>query len=215
MYIVQGNLSETDALAKEKMLIKHYGRYSDGGILCNIMPGGIHNSSLSFSSEAGRTGGRITKRCKLGIFSPDYDRGAQTRKNWTSGVMDHIDFSAIGKIAGAASVTLQRGIHDPANSHKRSEWAKIGAKASVKNGPHGPANKEWRNSHPEYKQLGSKSAGKRTGSMPWWNNGVINKRSEQQPGKDFIKGQLTSEKKLQAIRESHARRKLNKLKEIK
>lgn len=208
MYIIQGNLTETDALAKEKMLIKYYGRYSDGGILCNIMPGGVYNSSLSFSSEVGRTGGSITKKCKLGIFSPDYNRGAQTRKNWTSGLMDHIDFTAIGKLAGAASVSSQKGIHDPANSHKRSEWAKIGAKASLETGPHGPANIEWRNSHPEFIPRGSNINAKRTGNLPWWNNGKINKRSEESPGEDFVRGQLQSEKKLQSIRDAHVRRKL-------
>jgi len=208
IFIIDGNLDEKSAYAQEKILVERYGRQSLGGQLSNIMPGGIEFSSIRLSSIGGQIGGRTTKDNNLGIFADDYDRGAQTRFNFEHGLMDHIDFHSIGKIAGAASVVAQKGIHDPENFHKRTMWAKMGAKASLKNGPHGPANKEWRDSHPEYIPAGSSINAKRTGNLPWWNNGVINRRSEEPPGKDFVSGQLQSEKKLQAIRDEHIRRKL-------
>ena len=32
--------------------------------------------------------------------------------------------------------------------------------------------------------------GKKVGKLPWWNNGIINKRFHSKPGPDFVKGRL-------------------------
>lgn len=215
MFIMGGNLDEKAAFEYEKLLIKNYGRYYEGGQLSNIMPGGFGFSTQQLNSIGGKIGGKITKDNKLGIFSDTYDRGSQTRFNFSSGIMDHIDFIGIGKIGGVYVVEHELGIHNPLYKNKRKEWAQIGAKASLMSGPHGPANKEWRESHPEYIAKGSTINASRTGNLPWWNNGTINKRSNTQPGEDFVPGQLQSEKKLQAIRDANNRRKLNSTKENK
>ena len=209
MFIIEGNLDEKTAYEREKILVEYYGRNCEGGQLTNVMPGGIEFSNKLLCSEAGKLGGRITKDNKLGIFSESYDRGKQTKFNFSSGLMDHVDFREIGRLGGEYVVENKLGIHNPIYSHLRKEWASNAAKISILNGFHGPASKEWRESHPEYKAKGSKESGTKTGNLPWWNNGKINKRSELQPGEDFKRGQLQSEKKLQAIRDSHARRKLN------
>ena len=216
MYIISGNLDEKTAFNQEKILIETYGRQNTGGQLCNIMPGGVEFSTGLLCSNGGKIGGKITRENKLGIFSPDYDRGNQNRINFSSGLMDHIDFSIGGKLGGDIVVKSKIGIHDPKYADKRKEWSIIGSTASAALGPHGPANKEWRENNPDYIPKGSSSNAKIIGSLLWWNNGVINKKSNNQPGEDFVRGQLQSEKKLQAIRNEHARRnnlKINTIKE--
>ena len=163
------------------------------------MPHGIYNEKLA-SAIGGHYGGIITKERKLGIFSPDYDRGAQSRKNFELGLMDHIDFIAIGKIAGAASVKSKKGIHSEENKQHRSEWAKLGAAALAESGNRGGAfSKKWREENKElYFQICSRAGkvgGKTTGSKPWWTDGIINIRSYEKPNGNFIRG-ITKKRKL-------------------
>lgn len=194
MFIIQGNLSETDAYALEETYVKGYGRISDNGILYNIMPGGIFLGDLAIAAAGGKIGGKTTKENKLGIFADNYDRGAQTKKNFESGLMDHIDFVSIGKIAGAASVARKRGIHDPNNAHKRKEWSKIGSDASKLSGLSGVCSKEWREAN-NYKPLKVKQKLDKMKNSFFWNNGVINTRSKVWPGEGWVRGTIVSEKK--------------------
>lgn len=126
LFIAEPNLTETEAFQLEEMHISYYGRIGidPGGILTNILPGGS-----GFPYTGSQLGGIEAKRRKLGIFSPDYDRSAQTKLNWINGAYEHIDFSTQGKINGKFVVDNQLGIHDPKYEDKRSEWGKTGAKS--------------------------------------------------------------------------------------
>lgn len=113
--------------------------------------------------------------------------------------MDHIDFVAIGKIAGAASVKLKRGIHAEENKQHRSEWAKIGADALTASGNRGGVfSKKWREENKDrYFDMCSRAGkvgGKSTGSKPWWTDGIINVRCYDHPGGNFYSG-MTKRKK--------------------
>lgn len=218
VFLYEHNLTEDAAYSLEESLIKQYGRVGVDkyGSLVNIMPGGDHitNSQIS-SSIGGKIGGRTTKDNALGIFSPEYDRGAQTRSNWENGLMDHIDFVANGKIAGAASVKSQRGIHDPTLSHKRSEWAKIGAAALEASGNRGGVcSKKWQDENKE-KVVENASKGGCVGGLThkgkkMWNNGVINKKTHECPGEGWVRGMLMSEKKRAQVYGSFMNRRKNK-----
>ena len=202
MFIVSGNMCQQDALDLEKQLVSEYGRFFEGGSLCNIMPGGAVYSEFDKNSNGGKIGGRITKDNDLGIFSASYDRSAQTKSNWDNGLMDHLDFHKIGALGGATSVANQVGIHDPIYADMRSTWAKIGAKVSTELGTFGICDPEWRRSNPDIvainASVGGKSGGKIVGSMLWWNNGVINKKSHECPN-GFVRGMIQSEKKKLSI----------------
>lgn len=215
MFIVDGNLSEEVAFELEKSIILEHGRFFEGGELSNIMPGGGTCNLSMLSSIGGKLGGRTTKDNNLGIFSSDYDRSAQSKSNWTNGLMDHIDFASAGKIGGNLAVETQIGIHDPKYQDKKIEWAKLGAQANINGGNvSGIFYKEWIDNNKERaKEIRSKSGvngGKVVGSMLWWNNGIINKRSIDQPI-GFVKGQLMSEKKRQSVNKNFN---INKEKEL-
>lgn len=197
IFIMDGDLSENQSLELERKLILQYGRKLDGGSLCNIMPGGSI-SSLDVASYAGKIGGAKTKALSRGIFSVDYDRSTQTKSNWENGLMDHLDFRVIGALGGAYVADNQLGIHDPQYKDKRTEWAKVGAAASKMQGTFGCCDKNWRNENSEAAlnsaANGGRIGGKIVGSMLWWNNGLINKKSVECP-EGFIRGMIQSEKK--------------------
>lgn len=198
MHIVSGNMHQQDSLDLEQELVYEYGRFFEGGSLCNIMPGGAVYSEFDINSNGGKIGGRITKDNNLGIFSDSYDRSAQTKSNWNNGLMDHLDFHVIGTLGGATVVANQIGIHDPQYADKRSTWASIGAKASSMMGTFGACSPEWRAANADKVSktaaINGKKNGKCVGSMFWWNNGLINKKSVECPV-GFVRGQLQSEKK--------------------
>lgn len=198
IHIAKGNLKEDAALKLEQRYIQEYGRsgIDENGILTNIHPGGNFGlNSQEICSLAGKRGGKTTKANKSGIFADDYDRGKQSRKNWELGLLDHIDFKEIGRIAGRTAVEVQVGIHNPDYSHKRVEWAKIGAEALEKSGNRGGVcSKQWMSENPEKvlenSSKGGKIGGKVTGSKPWWNNGTKNIRSYNCPGENWVRGML-------------------------
>ena len=104
----------------------------------------LSSSMHPIQSEAGKIGGKKTKETKVGIFSDRYDRGKQTKKNWETGAMSHVDFSKTGHIGGNKTKESGVGIFDPKLKHMRSEWAKMGAEALQKSGNiGGVCNKEW------------------------------------------------------------------------
>jgi hypothetical protein len=204
--IIHHNLSEDDAYEYEKFYIDTHGKIIDGGILSNVTDGGNHFvSTTELSAIGGRIGGTICKNSKKGIFSDEYDIGAQSRLNWENGALDHIDFSTNGKKGGALVVSSGIGIHDPKYKDHRVEWAKLGATALMKTeaGIQGFTNPEWRAdkliTDPDYFMRNASNAGKIggkvTGSMFWWNDGKVNKKSKEHPGEPWVRGMLMSEKK--------------------
>ena len=68
------------------------------------------------------------------------------------------------------------------------------------------ARKKWTEEHPEHHANAGRIGGKapattnskrvsaetarKTGKLPWWNNGTTNKRSAEKPGPDFVFGRL-------------------------
>jgi hypothetical protein len=210
MFIIKGNLSESDAFELEKQEISSHGRFFEGGQLSNIMPGGGVMNSATLNRIGGIIGGRVTKDNKLGIFSESYDRSAQSKSNWENGLLDHLDFHEYGKLGGSTAVEMQVGIHDPKYRDKRSEWAKIGAQALEDSGNRsGVCSKEWREANNYippvrvycgYTKITDKmlETAKELGSKFWWNNGIINKKSFTQP-EGFVRGQLMSEKKRASV----------------
>lgn len=199
LLLLAGNLDEETALQIERNCITECGRKIYGGKLVNVMPGGLFSYN-EMSSIGGKIGGKTTRERKAGIFSPSYDRGAQTRSNWKLGLMDHVDFGYGGHLGGTKTRQNNSGIFREDLQHLRSEWAKIGANALADSGNRGGVcSEEWRSNHREKMSEicsnGGKLGGKKVGSMFWWNNGVVNKRGYDSPGEDWIRGQLLSEKK--------------------
>lgn len=59
---------------------------------------------------------------------------------------------------------------------------------------------------------GGKVGGKTVGSMLWWNNGIINRKSYTQPGLEWVRGMLESDRKKEArLKNIKATKNLNKV----
>lgn len=131
VHIVECGLTETDAYAREDFWVSHWGMLHNGsGILSNKMPGGVvTNVGNVVSSNAGKIGGASTRDRKVGIFSEDYDRSAQSKLTWERGAHDHVNFSEICSKAGKATKDKKAGIFREDLQHLRSEWAKKAALA--------------------------------------------------------------------------------------
>jgi hypothetical protein len=212
------NSTECAILTHKEHRIIHLLRYKMGKPIGNkIAYCFMKGTALKFTaddlfficSNAGKKGGRTTKDNNLGIFSLEWDRAAQNKLNWDNGLMDHINFVEIGKIAGAACRDKQKGIHDPNLQHLRREWAIIGSNALIASGNFGGyVSKEWRERNQEQISIatskGGKNGGKVTGKMFWWNNGIINTRSLTCPGEEWVRGMLMSEKKYNQVMTSFA-----------
>lgn len=196
---------ETVVVTIKEHYVIHHLRHKITGTLGNklawlLTKGNIDNCTYLISSEAGKKGGAVCRDRKLGIFSPDYDIGAQSRLNWSNGTMSHIDFSSISKTGGAATKSNKSGIFREDLQHLRTEWAMIGAMALDESGNRsGIYNKEWREKNPEFvlenAAKGGKKGGKTTGSMFWWNDGTVNKKAFECPDDGWVRGMLMSEKK--------------------
>lgn len=122
------NLTEEEAFRIEEEYIVRFGRYGidKGGILTNQLPGG---KMCPTDDDISSLGGHAAKRMGCGIFSSEWDRGAQSRKNWENGAYDNVDFISYGKINGSRNFINQVGIHNPKYKEKRSEWASASSKA--------------------------------------------------------------------------------------
>lgn len=207
VYIFKSGLTECEALQLENEQIEYYGRISHGGILTNVMPGGALTDPKGMAaSYGGKIGGRTTKTLNKGIFESSYDRSAQSKKNWELGLLDHVDFSITSAKGGASCLANASGIFREDLQHLRREWAKLGAAALDEHGTRGGCcTSEWW-AVPENREnaivtssAAGKIGGKTTGSKPWWNDGVNNKRSHDCPGPGYVKGMIPSEKKLNQL----------------
>lgn len=202
--------SEMVSLTIKEHYIIHHLRYKITKTIGNklawlLLKGMKYEVQLLINSEAGKLGGIYARDNKIGIFSPDYDRGKQSRFNWSSGIMDHIDLSAAGKIGGSITRLKNLGIFREDLQHLRTEWAMVGANALQEAGTRsGICSKEWRENNKEFvfenASKGGKIGGKIVGDMFWWNNGTINKKSIECP-EGFVRGMLMSEKKKAQIYE--------------
>lgn len=209
-YSIKYNIVESDNWAN---LIPETG-YGNS-VLGSSKKGGkyVYENKLGFFSDAydesvkkewhknaGKIGGRNTKNNLSGIFSPRYNRGEQSRKTYFLG-------KGLGSIpeeirlincrnGGLKTKETKAGIFG-ATKEQRKLWAREngakGAKIVTENklgflSATGTQKSEW-------SSVGGKIGGKIVGSMFWWNNGEINKKSFECPGEGWKRGQIESEKK--------------------
>lgn len=201
VFIIESNLSEDAALDLEESYIVEYGRFAYGGQLSNLMSSG-RISKLDVHKESGHIGGMVTKTNKIGIFSPSYDRSAQSKLNFSLGLIN-IDHSAAGRMGSKILIDNKLGIHNPKYADMRSEWG-LNAAKQVKNRG-GICSPGWRENNKERmveihkkNHENNKLNGLATGSMPWWTDGCKNIRSYENPGVDFRPG-LTRKNKVNAV----------------
>jgi len=176
-----------------------------------------YDANFILRSNAGKLGGKTTRKNKSGIFNPDYDRSSQTKMNHLNGIYGEHRIQDYCDMGGKTTRKNKSGIFNPELQHKRIDWAKIGAKALEDSGNRrGAVTIEWQEENREIFIKNCSNAGKKggktTGSMYWWNNGIKNKRSFICPGEDWVRGQLMSDKKrkqLQSIA-GHNRKALKK-----
>jgi hypothetical protein len=147
----------------------------------------------------GKIGGRVTKDKGVGIFSPTYDRSAQTKLNHRLGLYPPMSKER-GEWLGRNSVEKQLGIFAPENQQHRSEWASKAAKAQLaKNGVVGCMTKEYREANPELVKKSATAGGKKGAAViknwKFYNNGTINTRAAECPGEGWVRGMILSEKK--------------------
>jgi hypothetical protein len=205
--------NETVILTHKEHYIIHFLRYKFIGSLGNLIAYYTlrkisikENSNLcGFLASQGKIGGKITKENCLGIFSPNWDRSAHMKKLHSPGGVFYENkeyYRNLRKKTTAGIITKQnkKGIFDPLLQYKRTEWAKLGAKALCDSGNRsGIYSEKWRDENQEFVKKNASKAGrlggKKVGKMKWWNNGKVNKRSNECPGPDFVRGQLLSKKK--------------------
>jgi hypothetical protein len=165
---------------------------------------GIHDPKYKhlkviWSKKGGVIGGKKTRENKSGIFSGDWDRSAQSIKNYENG----IGFSSIpledkrknGRIGGSISRDMKLGIFG-ASKEDKTRWAKENGSLGgirCRDEKLGMFKRTRENFLKDCSDAG-KIGGKVVGSMLWWNNGQINKKSNECPGEGFVRGQLKKSK---------------------
>jgi len=99
-----------------------------------------------------------------------------------------------GLIGGHEAYERQVGIHSPEWAPNKSKYGKIGGQASVDKqvGLHDPT-KPWLNSPSKMLNMrnGHLKGGQKTGSMPWWNNGITDTKSPTCPGQGWSPGMIS------------------------
>jgi len=213
------NSIETVPLTFKEHYVIHHLRWKMTNTLGNqlaykIMKGiGNRDVQQYIQIEGGKLGGRVTKDNNLGIFSDNYDRGAQTRLNWSNGIMDNLDFYNMGKLGGTSTRKNKSGIFREDLQHLRSEWATIGALALNESGNRGGCcSKSWMEKNKDQQSIncskGGKIGGKKVGSMLWWNDGIKNTKSVECPSPNHVRGCLESEKKRKSRIENLSKKEL-------
>lgn len=195
---------ETVPLTLKEHYIIHFIRYKITGtignklaycLLRNLSTKYTREEYLKICSDAGKIGGRATKDNNLGIFSPNYDRSSQSKLNWENGIgLAGIPLEKkieTGKKIGKSTKENNLGIFSPdyINYH-REYWVRVnGSKGGIvcrdeKRGMFAISKEEKIENAKKYGKIG----GKVVGSLPWWTNGTINKRSKTSPGSEWIPG---------------------------
>lgn len=202
--IVYGNLSNDIAYELEEKLISEYKLQQDGGILLNILPGGLLQVDGDICSHAGEIGGYTTKINSSGIFSPNYDRSAETKRRWEAGIISEKSFSNYDRsIGGKACVDQQKGIFSPdwdRLAHSKQQWQSktedertalvehlrrisiLGAEKSKE------LKLNFSGMDKDHQKEIASMGGKVAGKIPMWTNGSVNKRSYTCPGIGWFEG---------------------------
>lgn len=202
-YSIKYNIVESDEWAN----LKHENGYDGDSDLGYIIGKSVYNRKVGihdpkykelrkeWAKIGGQSGGKVSVERKLGIFSDEYDRVAQSKKNYENG----IGFPAIsledkkknGRKGGCNTRDRKVGMFG-ASKEDRVKWAK-------ENGSLGGIKCKEENlgmfARTKEKILidcskAGKIGGKVVGSMLWWNNGEINKRSNICPGNNWIRGMI-------------------------
>jgi hypothetical protein len=112
-------------------------------------------------------------------------------KQWNN-YLNKTDVKALGNqyglngIGGERCYEKQKGIHSPEHMEKKTYYSSLGGKASKeqKKGIHDP------NICHKFTKDELRRAGKTTGSMPWWNNGIKSTKSIEYPGEGWVRGMV-------------------------
>lgn len=181
---------------------------------------GIHSPKYSretrkkWSKIGGFVGGKTTKKNKVGIFSETYDFSKQSKINYQKGLakLSEEERSENGRRGGLFTKENVLGIFGASNEERKIWAVSNGRKGGVKSFEEKlgvfSASSEQRK---EWCSIAGKSGGKVVGSMYWWNNGVINTKSNSCPGDGWKRGQIESEKKIRSREKNFS--KYNKINE--
>lgn len=152
----------------------------------------------------GTKGGKSTKERLKGIFDPSWDRSVETKRRHEEGIITNIPLKGNSERAselGKLSVQSKKGIHSDnydysasskqmwkslstSERNKRIEEAKNNAAKATKASVEKKANFiSWdKNKHSEVARMG--------GKLPWWTNGIVEKKSNVCPGDGFVRGRV-------------------------
>lgn len=167
--IVEDNLTEVVAIARERELIRWYGRKDNNtGILRNLTAGGEGMSGYRHSAEAKR---------KIGVASKTAPKHSKGKFAWSKdGVVQYsVNCPGEGWVKGN-SVNKGKSFEGRPSNVKNTVWYTNGIEQRRLINP---PDSTWK-------------LGRLAGSMQWWNNGKSNTRAETCPGVEWVTGRLLS-----------------------
>jgi len=165
--IVEDNLTEIGAFARERELIRWYGRKDLGtGTLRNMTDGGEGISGYQHTDKA---------KQKISVASKAKTKHNKGKFAWSKNGMVQYNINCPGEgwIKGNA-LTIGRKFVDRPGNNKNTTWYNNGIEQRRCSESPGP---EW-------------CQGRLTASMQWWNNGERNTRALQCPGIGWYIGRL-------------------------
>lgn len=203
--------TETVPLTYKEHRLVHLLRWKFVGTIGNKLAYNIlsnkidEETRLMVCSLAGKTGGKTTKENKAGIFSDSWDRSEETKRRWQDGTINKTQFNdyAHCSLAGKTTYELRRGIHSEdydRTAANKEAWknqtleqlsrriemnktnSKKGAEVSKQLG------KNFSSWDVDKRKSASSKGGKKTGKLPLWTNGFINKKGYECPGEGFFRG---------------------------
>lgn len=200
--------TECVPLTPKEHRIVHYLRYKNGCGVGNykayLMMRGLPEleTLIKIVTAAGKIGGASTRNNNTGIFSPEWDRSAETKRRHTLGILTPYlkGDPELARYVGMCSYLSGKGIYNPEydrSSATVNQWksgkmdhliemlqenASIGGKAAweTKSG--------WFAISKDEHLKNCSKGGKISGVLPHWTNGHVNKKSIDRPGDDFYRG---------------------------
>lgn len=207
---------DTVVLTIKEHALVHKLRYKFVGTTGNLLAYYlIKNISLpsQIASEAGKLGSKTLIENKLGIFSEDWDRSAETKRRWEQGIIDRdVIVNRMKRDAqsmGRRCYDLKLGAHSPDRDRSveaKLAWLRMSTDAKdlwlLKNQRHakarGNASRDkkagFHGLDTSQKKLNSSLGGKACGKLPCWTDGVSNKKTAVCPGEGWRRGRVMRHK---------------------